>query len=207
MKIRYLNFSLIITAFVFMLISGCSNVESPDSPEVTATNNVKSLSKDPAEIQEILTQLQQNNIEQAAFFFDVTDLSFGFGTVDFITGENAFFFGTFGNGDFLRMNPDGTYSVKLVTNQADAFTIDFTTGRLYRCTGTGHMNYIFSGTGYTIIPGVRIFMIRDPNLKAAVIDGHATVYDVSGTDPNPHTVLMTNVSNPGGQFHFQVIFN
>lgn len=207
MKIRYLNFSLIITAFVFMLISGCSNVESPDSPEVTATNNVKSLAKDPAEIQQILTHLQQNNIEQAAFFFDVTNLGFGFGTVDFITGENAFFFGTFGNGDFLRMNPDGTYSVKLVTNQADAFTIDFATGGLYSCTGTGHMNYIFSGTGYSIIPGIGLFMVPESSLNAAVINGHATVYDVFGTDPNSHTVLMNNVSNPGGQFHFQVIFN
>jgi hypothetical protein len=193
MKIRHLYFSLIITAFVFMLISGCSNVESPNSPEVTATNNGGSLAKDPAELQQILTYLQQ-----------VSNLGFGFGIVDFVTGENAFFFGNFGPGDFLRMNPDGTYSVKLNTNQADAFHIDFTTGGFY--TGTGHMNYNFSGTELFFIPEVAVFLIDDPSLRATVIKGHATV-TLDGLGGDPHTLHLNYISNPGGQGHFKITFN
>ena len=206
MKIQQLNFLIIITAFVFMLISGCSNVENPESPELTVTNNggSGSLAKDPAEIQQIVTYMQQNNIESSAFFFDVSSLGFGLGIVDFVTGENAFFFGDFGPGDFLRMNPDGTYSLKLVTNQADAFHIDFTTGGLY--TGTGHMNYILSGTDLFYIPEVAIFLLTDASLNAAVLKGHATV-TLFGSGADPHTLQLHYVSNPGGQSQFEITFN
>ena len=211
MKIQQLNFLLTITAFVFMLVSGCSESKSPVSPELTVTNNEGSgsltLAKVPAELQQIVTYMQQNNMERATFFFDVSNLGTALGIVDWTTGQFAFFSGNYGPGDFLRMNPDGTYSLKLVTNKADAFTIDPVTGGVYTCTGTAHMNYKWNGTGYDIIPGLGIIMFPDASLNAAVIKGHATVYDPSGVDPNPHTVHMQYVTNPGGGGHLRITFN
>ena len=211
MKIQQLNFLLTITAFVFMLVSGCSESKSPVSPELTVTNNEGSgsltLAKVPAELQQIVTYMQQNNMERATFFFDVSNLGTALGIVDFTTLYAAFFSGNFGPGDFLRMNPDGTYSFKLVTNKADAFTIDPVTGGVYTCTGTAHMNFKFSGTGYDIIPDIGISMFPESSLNAEILHGRATVYDPSGVDPNPHTVHMQYVANPGGGGHLKVTFN
>ena len=212
MKIQQLNFLLIITAFVFMLVSGCSESKSPASPELTVTNNEGSgsltLATVPAELQQIVTYMQQNNIEHAAFFFDVSNLGSGLGIVDFTTQYVAFFSGNFGPGDFLRMNPDGTYSLQLVTNNADAFAIDLVTGTggVYTCTGTAHMDFKFSGTGYSIIPGLGLLLFPDASLNAAVMQGHATV-TLGGSGEDPHTVHMNYVTNPGGGGQLKVTFN
>jgi len=195
MRIQQSSFLLIITAFVLMLFSGCSKVDSPNSPEVASPSNVETLAKNPAEMQQIITYLQQNNIEHAAFFFDVSDLGTGLGIVDVPNQYAAFFFGNYGPGDFLRMNPDGTYSLKIVTNQADATFFDFAAPAPYF--GTGSMNYKFSGTGYSIIPGLGIIMFPESSLSAVVLQGRATV-TLGGSGVDPHTVHMKYVSTPGG---------
>jgi hypothetical protein len=189
---------IILSIFTF---SACN--ENTTNPESVSNNN-KSLAKDPAELQQIITYMQQNNIEHAAFFYDVTDLGSGLGIVDVPNQKAAFFYGNFGPGDFLRMNPDGTYSFKLVTNQADATFFDFVSPQPYF--GTGHMNYKWSGTGYDIIPGLGILMFPDASLNAAVMQGHATV-TLGGSGEDPHTVHMNYVTNPGGGGYLKVTFN
>ena len=192
---------ILLSIFIF---SSCN--ENISDPQPVASNDQNSLAKDPAEVQQILSYLQQNNIEKAAFFFDVSNTSFGFGIVDFITGKNAWFFGTFGPGDFLRMNPDGSYSVLLNTNQADAWIIDFATFGFYTCTGTAKMNYKFSGTDLTYVPGAFISLIADASISAQVCNGQAQV-TLDGLGGDPHTLQSRYIANPGGQGHWDVIFN
>jgi len=190
---------IILSIFTF---SACN--ENTTNP-VSVSNDNKSLAKDPAELQQIITYMQQNNIEHATFFFDVSNLGSGLGIYDGTNQQAAFFYGNYGPGDFLRMNPDGTYSLNLVTNQADEFCIA-PNGLFYTATGTAHMNFKFSGTGYDIVPGLGILMFPDASLNAVVMQGHATV-TLGGSGEDPHTVRMNYVTNPGGGGHLKVTFN
>jgi hypothetical protein len=147
--------------------------------------------------------MQQNNMEHGAFFFDVSDIGYTQGRFDFVNGYIVVFSGNFGPGDFLRMNPDSTFSTHLVTNHAEAWYMDLFTGESFD--GTGHMNFNFSGTELVYIPGIAVFMLPEPSLNAAVLNGRATV-TLNGEGGDPHTVHMRWVFTPGQQNHFKVTF-
>jgi hypothetical protein len=220
MKGLYKFFGIIVLSiFIF---SACNeNISDPQ----TVSNDQKSLAKqiNTEKAQQIAKVMAANNLGQGAYFIETTGSGYGIGIGKNITfecnengcffsgGQLAFFDGSFGKGDFMRRNPDGTVSVKLSTNQANASLFDFGTGEYYA--GTGNMNSKFTGTieefCFEPEPGVQIcfsFLIEDPNINAWILHGNAPV-TLNGLGEDPHRLQMFVNLNPGGPGKFDFTFN
>lgn len=214
---------ILLSVFIF---SACNeNISDPES----VSNDQKSLAKqiDTEKLQRIAKVMAANNLGNGAYFIEPTSTGYGIGigknwTIEciedpewgficYITGgELAFFDGSYGNGDFWRQNPNGTVSVKLNTNQANALYFDFTNNEIYF--GTGHMNTKFTGTieefcyeweGETYCFD---FLVEDPNANAWVIHGNAPV-TLDGAGGNSRMLQMWWNVNPGQQGHIDFNLN
>ena len=229
MKALQLSFIGIIAAVVFLLISGCSKVESPVSSGSTVTNNERSLAKPPPDFVNIARAINGNNVQGSIFLeptvsgygvyilkdivWDQVELFPGFFFNFPISGQIASFSADFGSNDFWRQNPNGSVSVKLVSNQAYASVYDYGTGEY--CEGTGHMNTKFTGSVDEFcydpcIPDPCGYewcvtnLTSDPNINAQVGNGNATVIDSQG---GSHQLNMVFVQNPGGGGHVEFTLN
>jgi hypothetical protein len=209
MKSLYKFFGVILLSiFIF---SACNeNISDPQ----TASNDQKSLAKqmDKQKIQQIRQVMAANNLGQGAYFIEPSPFGYSIGVFKLSAGV-AFFTGYYGKGDFWRINPNGTVSVKLSTNQADAFFDDFNTGEFYSVTGTGHMNAKFTGTieEYCFVndEGEEFcftFLIEDPNSNAWVVNGKAKV-TLDGAGGDSHNLDMFLNFNPGGPGKIDFTFN
>lgn len=215
---------ILLSIFIF---SACN--ENISDPQSVASNDQKSLAKqmDTEKAQHIARVMKANNLGQGAYFIEPSPWGYSFGVtknltfecfehpdwgfVCFITGgELAFFDGSYGNGDFWRVNPNGTVSVKLNTNQANAAYFDFANNEYYF--GTGHMNTKFTGTieefcyeweGETYC---FTFLLEDPNANAWVTHGNAAV-TLDGAGGNSRMLQMWFSANPGQQGHVDIKLN
>ena len=149
---------IMLSIFIF---SACN--ENISDPQTSVSNDNKSLAKqmNTQKAQQIAQVMKANNLENGAYFIEPTSTGYGLGLLknvefecfydslgnitycQFLGGELAFFYGSYGNGDFWRQNPNGTVSVKLNTNQAVASYFDMSNNSNYF--GTGHMNTKFTG--------------------------------------------------------------
>lgn len=212
-----------IILFSTFIFSACN--ENVSDPQIVSNDN-KSLAKQMGteKAQRIAKVMAANNLGQGAYFIEPTSTGYGLGIIKNLTvdcsqppfciitgGQLAFFSGNYGNGDFWRQNANGTVSVKLNTNQADAEYFDFGTQELYL--GTGHMNTKFTGTieefCFEIEPGVEIcftFLVEDPNINAWVVHGNAPV-TLDGAGGSSKMLQMWWSANPGQQGHVDFILN
>jgi hypothetical protein len=229
MKALQLSFVGIIATIVFLLISGCSKEESPVSPGSAVTTNGGTLAKPPSDFTNIARAINGNNGQGSIFLepsvsgygvyiekdlvWELVELFPGFFINFPISGQIAYFSADFGSNDFWRQNPNGSVSVKLVSNQAYASVYDYGTGEYYE--GTGHMNTKFTGSVDEFcydpcIPDPCGFewcvtnLTPDPNINAQVGTGAANVTDSQG---GSHQLNMVFVQNPGGGGHVAFTLN
>jgi hypothetical protein len=221
---RSFKYLLGIIVLSSILFSACKENISDPQPSKTGQ---KSLSKQMDKFQRIAKVMNENNLEGHAYFIEPQSGGYGIGLLknveiecfddgnggiycNILSGQIAFFSGTFGTGDYWRQNPDGTVSVKLTTEQASALYADMTSGELYL--GTGHMNskftghleeYCFEDQGITYCYS---FLVEDPGINAWVLHGHSNV-TLNGEGGETHTVDMHLVQNPGQQGQFDFTFN
>jgi len=198
---------IVLSLYIF---SACNeNISDPQS----VSNDNKSLAKqvEIQKYQRIAKVMAANNLGQGAYFIEPSPDGYRLGlaknvvidwaTFTFISGEFASFNGSYGKGDFWRTNPDGTVSVKLTTNQANADYFNLETGEFY--SGTGHMNTKFTDTIEEYCyeeDGVTYcftFLYEDPNNNAWVIHGNAAV-TLDGAGGNSSMLQMWWNVNPGG---------
>ena len=219
MKSLYKFFGIII--LFISIFSGCNeNISDPQS----VSKDQKSLAKqiDIQKYQRIAKVMKDNNLEHGAYFIEPLSSGYGIGLLKNVTfecnengcsftgGEIAFFSGSYGKGDFWRQNPNGTVSVKLTTNQADAFYQDFVTGDTYM--GTGHMNTKFTGTieefcyEYEGVTYCFSFLVEDPNINAWILHGNAAV-TLDGAGGTSKSLDMHVLLNPGQQGHLDFTLN
>lgn len=192
------------------IFSACNeNISDPQ----TVDNNQKSLAKNPMELQQLAQYMHQNNMGNGAVFVQPTYSGYGISigknlvfdpsTFTFTAGQFASFEGEYGTGDFWRVNPDGTVSVKLTTNSANASHLDIGTTEEYL--GTGHMNMSFTGNLVELWPGF-FLLIDDPSIKAAVVNCHAKI-TLNGAGGDSHNLKLYKNLNPGGPGRLDFIFN
>ena len=216
---RSFKYFLGIIVLSAILFSACNENISDSQPVYSGQ---KSLAKQTDKWQHVAQVMKANNLEGHAYFIEPQSSGYGIGLLKNLVldcsggiciitgGQLAFFSSTFGRGDFWRQNPDGTISVKLNTQQADAQYGDFGTGEFYF--GTGHMNskftghleefcYEYEGQTYCFT-----FLVEDPNINAWVIHGHSDV-TLNGEGGETHTVDMHFLQNPGGQGQFDFTFD
>jgi len=219
---------ILLSIFIF---SSCN--ENISDPQSDVSNDHKSLAKQPSDFINLARAMNGNN-GQGAIFLDPTTYGYGvfaendivweceeieiepgvFLTLCFpISGQIASIDAAFGANDFWRQNPNGSVSVKLVSNQAYASVYDFGTGEFYQ--GTGHMNTKFTGAveEFCYDPcfpdpcGFEICVTNltpDPNINAHVGTGIANVTDSQG---GSHQLKMIFVQNPGGKGHLEFTLN
>lgn len=221
------------TIYVLMLLifvcMSCSQDEAISTPEIDSANLSSSVSKshkssakqgDIQKYQRVAKVMAANNLGKNAYFIEPTDYGYGIGISQNLTfecidhpeygffcfisgGEFAFFDGSYGKGDFWRQNPDGTVSVKLTTNQANAAYFNFGTLEYYF--GTGNMNTKFTGTieefcyvdEYTGEEYCFTFLSEDPSNNAWVVHGNASV-TLDGAGGDSRMLQMWWNVNPGG---------
>lgn len=214
------------TIYVLMLsifvIMSCSQDEGNSIPEIDAANLSSRISKDKKALekqldikkfQRVAKVMAANNLGKGAYFIEPTSSGIGMGiaknvvidweTFTFISGEFAFFEGSYGKNDFWRTNPDGTISVKLTTNQAFADYFKIETGEYY--SGTGNMNtkftfnvgefcYVDEETGEEFC---FTFLFEDPSINAWVVHGNAAL-TLDGAGGDSRKLQMWWNVNPGG---------
>lgn len=207
MKIANLYLLAILAAslLAFTACEKSSGVEQLQEPE----QEIQIREGGPS-LQTIAQVMAENNLGKGAMFIEPNFPGASFGVlkdivfdplIGFVSGEAAFFEGSYGQGDFWRQNPDGTVSVKLTTNEASASHIDFATAEEH--TGTGHLNIKYTGNLVVVDvpfpPFQFTFLEIDPNENAQTIHGQAKVQ--LGGDPNaPERKLKFWFSaNPGDQ--------
>ena len=201
---------ILLSIFTF---SACN--ENISDPQSSVSNDQKSLAKqiDIQKYQRIAKVMAANNLDQGAYFIEPTDAGYRLGlaknvvidwaTFTFISGEFAEFEGSYGKGDFWRQNPDGTVSVKLTTNQANADYFNIESEEYYA--GTGNMNTKFTYTSeeYCYYDEVLdstfcfTFLFEDPSINAWVIHGNAAL-TLNGAGGNSRMLQMWWNVNPGG---------
>lgn len=205
---------ILLSIFIF---SACN--ENISDPQAFSNDN-KSLAKqiDTQKYLRIAKVMKDNNLEHGAYFIEPSPFGYSIGALKnvafecneygcfFTSGEVAFFSGNYGKGDFWRINPKGTISVKLSTNRADAFYQNFATLETYL--GTGHMNTKFTGTieEYCFVDEVTgetycfAFLVEDPNINAWVVNGNAAV-TLDGAGGSSRQLQMKFLLNPGQHNH------
>lgn len=211
---------ILLSIFTF---SACN--ENTTNPE-SVSNDQKSLAKQPSDYINMARGLNGNDGQGSIFLeptingfgvyiekdlvWEPVEIAPGFFLNFPVSGQIAILDADFGANDFWRQNPDGSLSVHLVSNQANAFIYDYGTGEYYQ--GTGHMNTKFTGTveDYCYDPcipdpcGFEICVTQlypDPSINAQVGNGHAKVFDSQG---GSHQLRMSYVQNPGGGGHVKL---
>jgi hypothetical protein len=122
-------------------------------------------------------------------------------------GEIGVFDAAYGANDFWLEMPDGTIKVKLVSNQANGFHIDFGTGVEH--SGTGNCNFNFRGELVTIevpFPPFELTFLLINDASAFSIHGHAKVTENGEPGPSKNLRLKW-LMTPGGQGQTELSLN
>ena len=137
----------LIILFSGLLITSCNKSDSTRYDE-QKTVDQKTLLSNPAYrqgIMDAILNLQgQTSETKGAEFLPVFFLAEGFGFFDDSGTKLVTFSAIMDGDDFLRENPDGTYTVHMTSNEAISELQDYISGEYYFGTN-GHMVMNYSG--------------------------------------------------------------
>jgi len=140
---------LLVVLLTGLLITSCNkpSPEPSNPPGDSKINNVSLLS-DPEYRQALLNTLttyaSQNPATRGAEFLPVFYTPQGFGFFDETYTKLVTFSALPDENDFIRLNPDGTYTVHMVSDEAFSELVDYMSGEYYSGTG-GQMIMNYSG--------------------------------------------------------------
>lgn len=197
-KTGYFSIAIILSS---LLIISCSKNEDHVKNGLSEDINVETDFKSMNALHLVAyNAMMANGLNQAVYFVDTTTKSSSRDGIQIPSGPQGFILteGTFpyftsfggfaaigGSGDFIRLNPDGTATLQVNSNEAEAFYTDQSVFPFKEYEGFGQMHMHHTGQFYvTPLPnGTLLYLVATGGHGAATWHGQADVLEVNTSGP------------------------